>query len=222
MSVGSADLLNVPATPGAITDAGVRANVAIGLRYPRGMARRGPRRRRDLRADGDAATAEISRSQLWQWIRNGSTTADGTPITDALVRQLLDEEEAALVEAAPDKETVDRITAARQLFEEVALADDFVEFLTCRDGADRLSTPAFRLRSPRVSSPIDRPARPSPRRPARGIGWPPMAEPFLSEIRLFSFVFPPKGWALCNGQLLPITKPGLFHTPRHHLRRRRR
>ncbi len=78
----------------------------------------------------DAATAEISRSQLWQWIRNGSTTAEGTEITEALVRQLLDEEETALVEAAPDQETVDRITAARRLFEEVALADDFVEFLT--------------------------------------------------------------------------------------------
>ena len=38
-----------------------------------------------------------------------------------------------------------------------------------------------------------------------------MAEPFLSEIRLFSFVFPPKGWALCNGQLLPINQnQGLF------------
>ena len=33
-----------------------------------------------------------------------------------------------------------------------------------------------------------------------------MAEPFLSEIRMFSFVFPPKGWALCNGQLLPINQ----------------
>src|SRR5258705_9312423 len=33
-----------------------------------------------------------------------------------------------------------------------------------------------------------------------------MAEPFLSEIRIFSFVFPPKGWALCNGQLLPINQ----------------
>lgn len=38
-----------------------------------------------------------------------------------------------------------------------------------------------------------------------------MAEPFLSEIRMFSFVFPPKGWALCNGQLLPINQnQGLF------------
>lgn len=38
-----------------------------------------------------------------------------------------------------------------------------------------------------------------------------MAEPFLSEVRLMSFVFPPKGWALCNGQLLPINQnQGLF------------
>jgi malate synthase len=124
-----ADLLNVPATPGEITDAGVRANVAIGLRYLAAW----------LGGSGavaifglmeDAATAEISRSQLWQWIHNHSVTADGTEITDAFVRQLLDEEEAALVEAAPDKAAVDRITAARHLFEEVALADDFAEFLT--------------------------------------------------------------------------------------------
>jgi microcystin-dependent protein len=39
-----------------------------------------------------------------------------------------------------------------------------------------------------------------------GIGALFMAEPFLSEIRLMSFVFPPKGWALCNGQLLPINQ----------------
>ncbi len=129
VNVTGADLLNVPATPGAITDAGVRANVAIGLRYLEAwLAGRGAVAIFGLMED--AATAEISRSQLWQWIRNGATTAEGTAITEAWVRELLDEEERALVEATGDKEQVDRITAARQLFEEVALADDFADFLT--------------------------------------------------------------------------------------------
>ncbi|MEH3052932.1 MAG: malate synthase A [Patulibacter minatonensis] len=127
--VTAADLLDVSATPGAITDAGVRANVAIGLRYLEAwLAGRGAVAIFGLMED--AATAEISRSQLWQWIRNASTTTEGTEITDALVRELLDTEERELVEASPDKETVDRVTRARRLFEEVALADDFAEFLT--------------------------------------------------------------------------------------------
>lgn len=127
--VTASDLLNVPATPGAITDAGVRANVAIGLRYLEAwLAGRGAVAIFGLMED--AATAEISRSQLWQWIRNGVRTAEGTAVTAESVRALLDAEETALVEAAPDKETVDRITAARALFEEVALGDEFAEFLT--------------------------------------------------------------------------------------------
>ena len=70
----------------------------------------------------DAATAEISRSQIWQWIRNGTTLDSGETVTAALVRQILDEEMAVLGRG--------RSQPARQLFERVALADDFVDFLT--------------------------------------------------------------------------------------------
>ena len=71
----------------------------------------------------DAATAEISRSQIWQWIRNGTTLDSGETVTAALVRQILDEEMAVLGSRT-------YAAGARQLFERVALADDFEDFLT--------------------------------------------------------------------------------------------
>jgi len=129
VSVGPADLLNVPATPGQITDAGVRENVAIGLRYlDAWLAGRGAVAIFGLMED--AATAEISRSQLWQWIHNASVTAEGTQVTDELVRGLLNDEESALTAAAPDDESRARIVRARELFETVTLDEDFASFLT--------------------------------------------------------------------------------------------
>ena len=76
----------------------------------------------------DAATAEISRSQIWQWVHNESTLDDGTVITSTLVREVLDQEQARILAAADGTEH--RFAEARTLFEEVALADDFVDFLT--------------------------------------------------------------------------------------------
>jgi malate synthase len=73
----------------------------------------------------DAATAEISRSQIWQWIHNGVRLPDGTPITAELVARIEDEELAGL-EPFPGN----RFDDARKLFERVALADDFADFLT--------------------------------------------------------------------------------------------
>jgi malate synthase len=69
----------------------------------------------------DAATAEISRSQVWQWIHNDVKLPDGTPITRELVERIEDEELAG---------RVGRFDDARKLFERVALADDFADFLT--------------------------------------------------------------------------------------------
>ena len=81
VDVGAAELLDVASTPGAITEAGLRNNVNVGIQYISSW----------LRGNGaagiyglmeDAATAEISRSQVWQWIRHGRTLEDdGTPIT---------------------------------------------------------------------------------------------------------------------------------------------
>jgi malate synthase len=70
----------------------------------------------------DVATAEIARSQIWQWVRHGVSTADGIPITADLVRSMLTEELAGV--------TAETAEQAAGVFEEVALSADFVEFLT--------------------------------------------------------------------------------------------
>jgi malate synthase len=73
----------------------------------------------------DVATAEISRSQVWQWVNNGVVLADtGEKVTAPLVRDIIATELGAL------KETDGRWDEAGRLFEEVALADEFVDFLT--------------------------------------------------------------------------------------------
>jgi malate synthase len=73
----------------------------------------------------DVATAEISRSQIWQWARHGVVTAEGTPVTESLVRSI-----AGVVVESLDGDGHDEVHAARKIFEEVALSDDFVDFLT--------------------------------------------------------------------------------------------
>jgi malate synthase len=79
----------------------------------------------------DAATAEISRSQVWQWIHNGVRLADGTVITAQLVHDIEDEELSTLRSTLGEEAwAASRFDDARKLFERVALADDFADFLT--------------------------------------------------------------------------------------------
>ncbi len=133
VSVSASDLLAMGETPGEITETGLRANVNIGIQYISAW----------LRGNGaagiyglmeDAATAEISRSQVWQWIRNDAKLADtGEPITRELVQRLEDEELAKIRAEIGDDEWFDREgrpELAKRLFEQVALADEFVDFLT--------------------------------------------------------------------------------------------
>jgi len=120
--VTAADILSVAATPGAVTEAGVRNDVSVGVQYLQAWLG-GLGAVAIFNLMEDAATAEIARSQVWQWIHNGVTLEDGTPITADLVRRMLDEEIAKLGDAATYAE-------ARRLFEQVALADHFEEFLT--------------------------------------------------------------------------------------------
>jgi malate synthase len=119
------DLLDVSATPGEITREGLHNNVEVALLYLESW----------LRGSGavgihnlmeDAATAEISRSQIWQWVHNEAKLSDGTVITDALVRQVLDDEVANI----RSQGVSGKLEEARQLFETVALSDDFADFLT--------------------------------------------------------------------------------------------
>jgi malate synthase len=120
LDVAAADLLDISSAAGEVTLAGLRANVEVAIRYLESW----------LRGNGavaihnlmeDAATAEISRSQLWQWVRNATVLSDGSVVTADLVRRVMDEEMDVL---GPG------FQQAREIFERVALADDYVDFLT--------------------------------------------------------------------------------------------
>ncbi len=125
--VSADDLLAVDRTPGRVTEEGVRNNVAVGVRYIASwLSGNGAAGIFNLMED--AATAEIARSQIWQWTHNGVRLPDGRPVTPALVRALLDEQvEVIRAEGGP---AADNLRPARDLFERVALADEFAEFLT--------------------------------------------------------------------------------------------
>jgi malate synthase len=128
--VSADQLLDVAAIPGRPTEAGLRSNVDVGLRYVEAW----------LRGNGavgihnlmeDAATAEISRSQIWQWIHNETRLDTGGTVTPELVRTVLDEVLASVrQEVGADAFAGGRFEQAREIFERVALADDFVDFLT--------------------------------------------------------------------------------------------
>ncbi len=115
---------------GTITDAGVRSNVSVGIQYIESWLR-GVGAAAIYNLMEDAATAEISRSQVWQWVHHGAKTAEGSAITKDAIRKIGREEVARL--DGPGR----RFGDALALFEEVALADQFVEFLTL-PGYDRL------------------------------------------------------------------------------------
>ena len=118
--VVASDLLDVANTPGEVTEAGLRANVSVALQYLKAwLGGLGAVAINNLMED--AATAEICRSQVWQWITQGTILDTGEPVTRSLVREILDEEIAELG---------DGYEQARALFEQVALTDDFVDFLT--------------------------------------------------------------------------------------------
>jgi malate synthase len=127
--VSAADLLAIDKTPGGITEAGLRNNIDVALRYlATWLSGSGAVAIHNLMED--AATAEISRSQVWQWIHNDVTLDDGPQVTKELVEQILDEELAnirAELGSAYDEPRYDQAVA---LFKEVTLADEYSEFLT--------------------------------------------------------------------------------------------
>ena len=120
------DLLAVP--EGEITEAGLRNNVSVALQYVDAWTR-GNGAVAIYGLMEDAATAEISRSQLWQWINHGSALDDGRPITAELYRQVRAEEVGALIRQR-GAENAGALDKAVELLDEIVLADDFVEFLT--------------------------------------------------------------------------------------------
>jgi len=122
------DLLAVP--EGSISEEGVRNNIRVAVQYLEAW----------LGGNGcvplynlmeDAATAEICRSQIWQWLRHGARLADGRGLDEALVRSLLDEEMAKLRKTLGEERfSQGQFGAAVELFLDVATAPAFVEFLT--------------------------------------------------------------------------------------------
>ncbi|MHB1613001.1 MAG: malate synthase A [Actinomycetes bacterium] len=124
--VGRDQLLGVSCPPGGVTHAGVATNISVGLRYlVSWLSGTGAAAIDDLMED--AATAEISRAQIWQWVHHGVRLADGTRLTAEAVRSGLDAEVAAALAAGGDAVTV---ANARQVFELVSLSADFLPFLT--------------------------------------------------------------------------------------------
>jgi malate synthase len=113
VSPNAANLLNVAATPGEITEEGLRNDVSVGIQYLAAWLQ-GSGAVAIFNLMEDAATSEISRSQVWQWLHHGKVSLED-------VRRITDEELAKLGDGYEE---------ARELFDQVATGDEFVEFLT--------------------------------------------------------------------------------------------
>jgi malate synthase len=120
LRVGADDLLAAPR--GAVTEGGLRLNLSVGLQYLASW----------LSGNGcvpinglmeDAATAEISRAQVWQWVRHAARLSDGRPVTAALAREILAQERAKLDGRA-------RVCEAAAVLEPMIASERFTEFLT--------------------------------------------------------------------------------------------
>ena len=141
VTVDGAALIDLSTTPGDITEGGLRSNIEIGIRYMEAW----------LRGHGavaihslmeDAATAEISRSQVWQWIYNESATSDGRTITRERCFGIVDE-----LDRGFEREPGNRFREAISLFREIALEETYPAFLTLAgterylaDGVERQTT----------------------------------------------------------------------------------
>lgn len=124
VEVTAADLLDVGSAGGAVTEAGVQANIAVTIRYLESWLRGVGAAAIDGLME-DAATAEIARSQIWQWLHDNTVTAEGTRIDQASIVRLM----AAAVAELPRAEG-DRFDDAISVFRSVALEPEFPTFLT--------------------------------------------------------------------------------------------
>ncbi len=126
--VGAADLLRVP--EGAVTEAGIRLNIRVGVQYLEAW----------LGGNGcvplyylmeDAATAEICRSQLWQWLHHGITTAEGRRVTPELFHELLSQELERIHAEVGNARTLSGVfPTATRLFTGMVTSDSFDDFMT--------------------------------------------------------------------------------------------
>jgi len=128
VAITAEDLLAVPT--GEITEAGLRQNLNVGVRYLAAW----------LGGSGcvpiynlmeDAATAEISRTQVWQWVHHGSSLADGRPVTAQLVRTIQKEElDSIRAEVGDEAFAAGNFAAAAEHFRRLIESDQLAEFLT--------------------------------------------------------------------------------------------
>jgi malate synthase len=128
--VTAEQLLDVASTPGDVTEEGLRSNVSVGIQYLESW----------LRGSGavginnlmeDAATAEISRSQVWQWLHNDVELSNGHRVTRQLVESIIDAEVAAIRDRLGEEAfSRGRWDDARATFTQLALADEYADFLT--------------------------------------------------------------------------------------------
>jgi malate synthase len=127
VQVKAEQLLDTGIEGGVVTAQGVRTNIDVGMQYIAAwLGGTGAAAIYNLMED--AATAEISRAQLWQWLRHNAELKDGGRMTEALYRRIRDEELQRLVRENADGEAHYR-TAAK-LLDELVLTDEFVDFLT--------------------------------------------------------------------------------------------
>lgn len=119
-------LLELTIPGGAVTREGVVNNISVALQYLEAWLG-GTGAVAIFNLMEDAATAEISRAQLWQWIRHGAPMADGSAVTAELYREIRDEQLAAL---AAERGEGHRLEDAAALLDRLVLSEDFIEFLT--------------------------------------------------------------------------------------------
>jgi malate synthase len=127
IAISREDLLKVH--EGQRTEQGLRENIRVGVQYIEAWLRgRGAVPLYNLMED--AATAEISRGQIWQWISQGARLADGRMVTAELFKALLDEEMTALKATLGATYENGRFAEAIRLFSDMSLSPEFAEFLT--------------------------------------------------------------------------------------------
>ncbi len=128
--VEASQLLDLASTPGEITEAGLRTDVNVGFQYISFWL--GGRAAAAINSMmEDAATAEISRSQIWQWVHHACHLSDGRTVTPELVRQILDEETARIRESVGEETWAQgHPEQTRAILESVSLSRELPEFLT--------------------------------------------------------------------------------------------
>jgi malate synthase len=127
--VVASQLLDLALTPGEITEAGLRNNVNVGIQYLASWLR-GIGAVALFNLMEDVATAEIARSQVWQWLHNGASLTGGEKVTRALIDRIVEEELEKIRAELAERFDPGAFAKAKQLFVDVAAGDEFVEFLT--------------------------------------------------------------------------------------------